>query len=115
MLSPVLSRLFHDAHAKLARRGVRTTLVMPAAMVERARERNPAEFTTIVTLNVLSLYQVSASFRIGLVLGDSRLLLAAYDDEKRLQALVEADDLQFYDWASNLFDRYLTRSERVTR
>ena len=115
MLSPVLSRLFHDAHAKLAGHGAQTELVMPAAMVERARERNPAEFKTIVSLNVLSLYRVPESFRVGLVLGDSRLLMAAYDDERRLQALVEADDPQFYGWASKLFDRYLTRSERVTR
>ena len=115
MLSPVLSRLFHDAHAKLAGRGVQTALIMPAAMVERARERNPAEFKTILTLNILSLYHVPDSFRVGLVLGDTRLLMAAYDDEKRLQALVEATDPQFYKWASNLFDRYLTRSDRVTR
>ena len=115
MLSPVLSRLFHEAHASLALRRVHTDLVMPAKMVERARERNPTEFRGVVTLDIVTLYRYPESFGIGLTLGDDRLLMAAYDDEKQLQALVESDDSQFYAWASDLFDRHRNQSERVTR
>ena len=115
MLSPVLSRLFHEAHATLAVRGVHTELVMPAPMVERARERNPLEFETVVRLDVLSLYRCPDAFRVGLVLGDDRLLMAAYDGEKQLRALVESDDSRFHAWATDLFERYRERSERVTR
>ena len=115
MLSPVLSRLFHEAHATLALRGVHTDLVMPATMVRRARERNPIEFRVVVSLDVLALYRYPESFGIGLTLGDDRLLMAAYDDEKRLRALVDSDDSEFRAWASDLFDRYREQSERVTR
>lgn len=114
MLSPVLSRLFHEAHAALAVRGVPTDLVMPAPMVERARERNPMEFTAVVQLDVLSLYRSPDPVGLGLVVGDDRLLLAAYDDEKQLRALVESEDGEFLTWATQLFDRYRDQSERVT-
>ncbi|MDS0299397.1 DUF1724 domain-containing protein [Halogeometricum sp. S1BR25-6] len=114
MLSPVLSRLFHDAHASLAMRGVHTDLVMPAPMVRRARERNPTEFATVVRLDVLSLYRCRDFFSVGLVLGDDRVLLAAYDREKRLRALVESDDARVRAWAAELFERYREQSDRVT-
>ena len=114
MLSPVLSRLFHEAHATLAFRGVHTELVMPAATVGRARDRNPAEFEAVVGLNVLSLYRVADPFRFGLVLGDDRLLMAGYDEAKQLRALIEADDSRFHAWATDLFDGYRNRAERVT-
>lgn len=115
MLSPVLSRLFHDAHASLAVRGVRTELVMPTATVDRARERNPIEFRAVVALDVLALYRFPEPFGIGLTLGDDRLLMAAYDDAKQLRAVVESRDPQFLAWASDLFERYRGRSEPVTR
>lgn len=115
MFSPVLSRLFHEAHATLALRGVHTELVMPARTIERARERNPIEFETVVGLGVLSLYRHPEPFGIGLTLGDDRLLMAAYDDERSLRALVESTNPEFLGWASDLFARYRERSEPVTR
>ncbi|WP_225336506.1 helix-turn-helix transcriptional regulator [Halomicrobium urmianum] len=115
MLSPVLSRLFHDAHASLAIEGVHTDLVMPAAMVERARERNPIEFKGVVAVDVLTLYRHPEPFSVGLTLADDRLLMAAYDDEKQLQALVESANPAFHAWASALFDRYQESAERVRR
>lgn len=114
MLSPVLSRLFHEAHASLAFRKVHTDLVMPTMMVQRARERNPIEFTTIVALDILSLYRSPEPFRIGLTIGDEQLLMAAYDDEKQLQALIDSENSQFHAWAADLFERYRQQSERVT-
>ena len=115
MLSPVLSRLFHEAHATLALRGVHTDLVMPARTVERARERNPIEFETVVGLGILSLYRHPGPFGVGLTLGDDRVLMAAYDDERQLRALVESADPEFLAWASDLFDRYRERSGPVER
>ncbi|ELZ35321.1 hypothetical protein C474_00185 [Halogeometricum pallidum JCM 14848] len=114
MLSPVLSRLFHEAHATLALRGVHTELVMPASTAERARERNPTEFAAVVRSGALSLYRCPDAFRVGLVVGDDRLLLAAYDEEGQLRALAESDDSRFHAWATELFERYRERSERVT-
>lgn len=113
MLSPVLSRLFHEAHAELAMRGTHTDLVMPAAMVERARDRNPREFETIASLDVLSLSRHPDGFGLGLTLADDRLLLAAYDDERQLRALVESENAQFHAWAADLFDRYRAESTPI--
>lgn len=115
MLSPVLSRLFHEAHASLALRGVHTDLVLPTAMVDRAREQNPIEFKAVVTLDILTLYRSPESFDVGLTLGDDRLLMAAYDDEKQLQALVESTNSAFHAWATELFEKYQGQADRVTR
>lgn len=115
MLSPVLSRIFHEAHASLARRGVHTTLVMPAPVVEQARQRNPVEFEAVVGADVLSLYRSPESFRFGLTLAGGRVLLAAYDEGKRLEALLEADGEAVSAWASALFERYRDGATRVTR
>lgn len=113
MLSPVLSRLFHEAHASLALRNVHTELVMPAPMVERARERNPLEFAAIIRLDVLSLYRSPEEFTVGLTLGDDELLMAAYDDAGGLKALVESSNPEFHAWASDLFERYRDGAESV--
>lgn len=114
MLSPVLSRLFHDAHAELALDGVRTELVLSAAMVERARELNPAEFALVVGVDVLELYRHPEPVEFGLTLGADRLLVGAYDADGHLQAVVESTDEAFRTWADRLFERYRDRSERVT-
>lgn len=113
MLAPVLSRLFHEAHATLARRGVHTELVMPTPIVNRAEERNPLEFSVITRLDVLSLYASPEPFRVGLTLGDEVVLMAAYGRENQLRALVESTAAQFHDWGMELFDRYREQATLV--
>ncbi|WP_348612457.1 helix-turn-helix transcriptional regulator [Halobaculum rarum] len=114
MLSPVLSRLFHEAHAKLALRKVHTELIMPAPMVGEARERNALEFEAIIRLDLFELYSLPGGFNVGLTLGDDELLMAAYDDVGQLRALVESREPEFYAWASDLFEQYRENAELVT-
>ena len=113
MVSPVLSRLFHEAHAELAFDGVHTDLVMSADTIARAREMNPAEFAAVTSVGVLDLYRHPGPVDIGLTLGDDRLVACAYDDDGHLQASVESDDPAFVRWGENLFERYRGESERV--
>lgn len=114
MISPVLSRLFHEAHATLALRGTRTELLMPAKMIERARDRNPTEFEVVTTLDIVTLYEYPDQVDIGLTLGDDRLLMAVYDSKRQLNTLIESDDSRFHTWAEELFDRYKERSSPLT-
>lgn len=113
MVSPVLSRLFHDAHADLALSGVHTELVMSAATVERARKLNPAEFVVVVGVGVLDLYRVTGEIPLGLSLGDDRALVGAYDDDGVLRACVESSNSDLLEWADRLFERYRDRGEPV--
>jgi predicted transcriptional regulator len=113
MLAPVLSRLFHEAHATVARRGVHTVLVMPAPMVHRAEDRNPLEFSVIARLDVLSLYESPEAFEFGLTLGDDVVLMAAYDGDNQMRALVESTAPPFHDWSAELFDRYQQQATLV--
>ncbi|SFG91532.1 Predicted transcriptional regulator, contains HTH domain [Halopelagius inordinatus] len=114
MLSPVLSRLFHDAHAELAVAGVHTELVLSAATIRRARELNPAEFAVVVSVGVLDLYRHPEDLGFGLTVGDDRVLMGAYDDEGQLKACVESEHPEFVRWAGELFERYRDRSDAVT-
>lgn len=113
MISPVLSRLFHEAHAELAFDGVHTELVMSAETVRRARELNPAEFAVVVSVGVLDLYRYPEGVSFGLTLGDDRLLMGAYDDEGQLKACVESANPEFVRWAGDLFERYRDASDPV--
>lgn len=113
MLSPVLSRLFHDVHAELALDGVHTELVMAADTVDRARDLNPAEFELVASVDALALYEHPGEIAVGLTLGDDRLLIGAYDDDGRMAACVHASDGAFLQWAADLFERYRGRAERV--
>ncbi|WP_423750593.1 helix-turn-helix transcriptional regulator [Salinirarus marinus] len=113
MLSPILSRGFHDAHAALARRGVHTELVMDAATIRRARELNPAEFEVVVGLDVLDLYRHPEPIGFGLTLGDDRILVGAYDEEGHLRACVASADGDLLRWGRRLFDRYRDAAEPV--
>ena len=113
MVSPVLSRLFHEAHAELAFDGVHTDLVMAADTIARAREMNPTEFTAVTSVGVLDLYRHPGPVDVGLTLGDDRLVACAYDDDGHLRASVESDDPAFVRWGEDLFERYRGESERV--
>ena len=110
MCSPVLSRIFHEAHASLAMRGVHTDLVLPEATAKKARELNPLEFKTILRVGVLDLYAHPNSVPFGLTVGEGRLLLAAYDEEGHLEACLDSENADLLEWAENLFERYRERS-----
>lgn len=113
MLSPVLSRLFHNAHAELAFQGVHTELVLSAALIQRARDRNPAEFDVVVSVDVLDLYRHPGEIAFGLTLGAQRVLIGAYDGQGQLQACLDATNPDLLAWATRLFERYRDRSERI--
>lgn len=113
MVSPVLSRPIHRAHEPLALDGVHTELVMTEKTVERARERNPAEFEVVATADVVDLYCHSGPIEVGLTVGNDRALVSAYDDDGNLRACVDADDDRLVEWATDRFERYRQESERV--
>lgn len=113
MCSPVLSRIFHEAHASLALRGVHTDLVLSEATAQRAKELNPLEFEAVLRVGVLDLFAHPGPVPFGLTVGDDRLLLAAYDDDGHLQACLDAEDPELLAWGRDLFERYRERSEQV--
>lgn len=113
MIAPVLSRLFHDAHAKLAMKGVHTELVLDTETIERARDLNPAEFELVTSVGVLDLHRFPNSISFGLTLGDEHLLMGAYDDDGHLEACVHSSHPEFLDWGDALFERYRDRADLV--
>ncbi|WP_323676290.1 ArsR family transcriptional regulator [Halorubellus sp. PRR65] len=113
MLSPVLSRLYHDAHAHLARDGTHTELVLPTPTVERARSENPLEFRAVLGLGVLDLYRTPADVDLGVTLADDRVLLCAYADDGQLAACVDSTDDRVRAWATERYERHRDRGERV--
>ncbi|WP_224450505.1 helix-turn-helix transcriptional regulator [Haloprofundus salilacus] len=113
MCSPVLSRIFHEAHASLAMRGVHTDLVLSEATATKARELNPMEFEAVLRVGVLDLYVHSDSVPFGLTVGEDNMLLAAYDEEGHLEACLASDDPDLLVWAGDLFERYRERSVKV--
>ncbi|NHN43145.1 ArsR family transcriptional regulator [Halorubellus sp. JP-L1] len=113
MLSPVLSRLYHDAHADLAKGGTHTELVLPAGAVERARSENPIEFRAVLGLGVLDLYRTEESIGVGLTCTDDRALVCAYGDDGQLAAVLDATDDRVLGWATDVFERYRDGAERV--
>lgn len=110
MLSPVLSRLFHDAHASLALGGTHTELVLSEAMADRARELNPLEFDLLVATAPLDLYRHPGSIGVGLTLGEGRVLLGSYDEDGRMCACVESTSNELFEWAVVLYERYRDRA-----
>lgn len=113
MLSPVLSRLYHDAHADLAKRGTHTELVLPSAAVERAREENPMEFRAVVGLGILDLYRTDRNVDLGLTLTADRVLVCAYGDDGQLAACLDAVDDRVLAWATDRFEHHRDAAQRV--
>jgi len=113
MLSPVLSRLFHDVHADLAMRGAHTELVLSADLVEQARSRNPTEFAVVVGVGVLDLYRHAEPVPLGLTVVGETVLLGAYDGDGQLAALVESTDPRLREWAVDRFARYRDAADPV--
>ena len=113
MIAPVLSRIFHDAHAERVIEGVRTDLVLDEETVAAARDRNPAEFATVVSVPTFRLSRHADPIEFGLTVADDRVLLLAYADGQ-VRACVDGTDPALHAWASDLFDAFRDRSERVT-
>lgn len=113
MCSPVLSRIFHEAHVSLAIRGVHTELVLSTATADRARELNPLEFEAVLRVGVLDLYAHPGPVPFGLTVGEDRLLLGAYDDDGHLEACLSSDDPDLVAWGGDRFEAYRERSEQV--
>lgn len=113
MIAPVLSRLFHNAHADLAFDGVHTDLVLSTSTVEEARELNPTEFTVVTSVDVLTVKEYPDDIDFGLTIGDDRLLMCGYDSEGQLKACVESTHPDFYRWAEQLFAQYEEQSTPI--
>ncbi|WP_049970296.1 helix-turn-helix transcriptional regulator [Haladaptatus cibarius] len=111
MLAPVLSRLYHDAHAELVLSGVETELVMPPERIETARSSNPLEFRLVS--RAIDIYEHDGPVDFGLTLGDNWAFAGAYDTEGQLRALLECDDPKFLDWAKTLYQQYRNRSSPI--
>jgi len=106
MCSPVLSRSFHDAHASLAMRGAHTTLVLPEATAQKARDLNPREFETILRIGPLDLYAHPDPIPVGLTIGENQLLVAAYDEDGHLEACLTTTNPELVAWAEARFEHY---------
>ena len=113
MVSPVLSRLFHDEHADLVARGVSTELVMATDTVRAARDLNPAEFAVVLRVPKLRLYRHPGPVDVGVTLADDRVLVGAYDDDGQLVALLDGESPELLEWAADLYDRYRADATRV--
>ncbi|SIR18009.1 Predicted transcriptional regulator, contains HTH domain [Haladaptatus litoreus] len=111
ILAPVLSRLYHDAHAELVLSGVETELIMPPDRIETARSSNPLEFRLVS--RAIDIYEHDGPIDFGLTLGDDWAFAGAYDDDGQLRALLEYDDPNFFDWAETLYQQYRNRSSPI--
>lgn len=113
MCSPVLSRIFHEAHASLAVRGVHTELVLAESTADRARELNPLEFEAVLRVGVLDLYTRPSPIPFGLTLCGDQVLVAGYDDEGHLDACLASSSPALLDWAESRFEAYRADASKV--
>jgi len=113
MISPVLSRLFHQAHAELVVAGTTHDLVMSVQTARRAKELNAQEFALVIGMDQLRLRCVDGPVGFGLTLGDRRCIVHAYDEDGQLHALVDSTSKDLCAWAETLFERYRTESHPV--
>ncbi len=113
MLSPVLSRPLHEAHAELGMRGAHTELILSERLSERARRLNPREFDLLVSVAPLTMYCHPGPIEVGITIGNDRVLVCSYDDD-RLTACLVATSSAMIEWACELFDRYRSQASEIT-
>jgi len=113
MLAPVLSRLFHEPHAKQVQRGATTEVVLPGDRVSAAREKNPLEFETVLAVPSFTLYRTDRSVEMGLTVTDDRTFVLAYDRDGNLKVCVDSTDPELREWAIERFERYREGASEV--
>jgi predicted transcriptional regulator len=113
MPAPVLSRLFHEPHAKQVQRGATTEVVLPRDRVSAAREKNPLEFEPVLAVPTFTLYRTDRTVEMGLTVTDDRAFVLAYDDDGTLRACVDSTDSRLREWTIERFERYREGASEV--
>lgn len=111
--APILSRIFHEPHARQVQRGATTDVVLPTDRVEAAREQNPLEFEAVLTVPSFTLYRTDRPVEFGLTVTDDRTFVLAYDEEGHLRACVDGSDPSLREWAVDRFEAYRREASEV--
>ncbi|KAB1189254.1 hypothetical protein GJR98_09515 [Haloferax sp. MBLA0077] len=114
-VSPIVSRVFNEAAERVI--GPETT--MELAIDHDVLERSITEYTDAFELgqelDQFSLRVVDETLEFGLLLVDGHGVVAAYDDDGNMVALVDGDEPEVVTWVEQLYESLRAASVPVER
>ncbi|SFR72441.1 Predicted transcriptional regulator, contains HTH domain [Halogeometricum rufum] len=105
-ITPIVSRIFNEAAARVIGPESSVELVVDEAVLETSASEYPDDLERAFELDQFRLFVAPAKLDFGLMIIDGHAYLAAYDSQGTILASVDGTDDEFVAWAERTFRRY---------
>ncbi|WP_231751490.1 winged helix-turn-helix domain-containing protein [Halogeometricum sp. CBA1124] len=104
-ITPIVSRIFNEAAARVIGPESSVELVVDEAVLETSASEYPDDLERAFELDQFRLFVAPAKLDFGLMIIDGHAYLAAYDSQGTILASVDGTDDEFVAWAERTFRR----------
>ncbi|WP_410764392.1 helix-turn-helix transcriptional regulator [Haloferax sp. DFSO60] len=112
-VSPIVSRVFNEAAERVVGPGTQMELIIDSEVLQRSIASYPDALTRAHELKQFSLRISEEPIDFGLLLVDGHALVAAYDDDDNMVALIDGDDSAVLEWAQSVYDSLRANSTAI--
>ncbi len=113
-VTPVITRRFIDVHEPIIRDGTTANLVISDETLRAVADRYPRRLRESLEFDNYELYAIDETPSMGTTIYGETVFLGAYDDRRRLVAVVESTDPDLRAWATDCYQRLRESATRVT-
>ncbi|MFC4246944.1 helix-turn-helix transcriptional regulator [Natribaculum luteum] len=113
-VTPVITRQFIDVHEPIIRGETTVKLVISNATLRAVADQYPRQLRESLEFDNYELYATDETPSMGTTIYGERVFLGAYDDRRRLVAVVESTDPDLRAWATDCYQRLRESATRVT-
>ncbi|MFC7203352.1 helix-turn-helix transcriptional regulator [Haloferax namakaokahaiae] len=103
-ISPIVSRVFNEAAERVIGPGTRMELIIDSEVLQRSMDSYPDALEQAHELEQFTLRVSEESIDFGLLLVDEHALVAAYDGDGNMVALIDGDEPAVLEWAQSVYD-----------
>lgn len=109
-ISPIVSRVFNEAAERVLGPETQMELIIDTEVLERSKASYPEALALAFELGQFSLRVTEKNIDFGLLLVDDHALVAAYDGDGNLVALIDGDEPEVVEWTRSVYEQIWAES-----
>jgi predicted transcriptional regulator len=112
-ISPIVSRVFNESAERVIGPGTQMELIIDSEVLQHSITSYPDALARAHELEQFTLCVSEESIDFGLLLVDGYALVAAYDDDGNMVALIDGDEPEVLEWAQSVYDAVWANSTEI--